>query len=133
MKKLYFFIFIFIFSIIGLVFFSFYCKKVQMPKDFLFIEEEMKPAIHFVKDYYEKKHSFPSEEDFFHNKLKCAGRIYIKEEYEKFKDSDYKDFSEEIVIPQGEYIICIWRGEGNALYYSYTNKIYANYVITDYN
>ena len=65
MKKLYFFIFIFIFSIIGLVFFSFYCKKVQMPKDFLFIEEEMKPAIHFVKDYYEKKHSLPSEEDFF--------------------------------------------------------------------
>ncbi len=98
----------------------------QIKKDRNFIDNEMKPAIIFVKDFYEKNGYCPVESDFRHTNLQCKGRIDIHIEGTTFKDENYDDFKKEIIIPKNEYIIWIWRGEWAELYYSYTNKIYSN-------
>ena len=98
----------------------------QRQKDFAFIEEEMKPAILFVRKFYGENARLPTEEDFYHAGLKCKGRIEVIKEGKKFKDKNYKRFADEIEIPKGEYIIWIWRGEWAELYYSHNLMIYSN-------
>lgn len=49
----------------------------QIKKDRNFIDNEMKPAIIFVKDFYEKNGYCPAESDFRHTNLQCKGRIDI--------------------------------------------------------
>lgn len=113
------------FAVFLIVIFN-HLAEEQIKKDKKFIDTEMKPAIIFVKDFYEKNGYCPAELDFRHTNLQCKGRIDIHIEGTTFKDENYDDFKKEIIIPKNEYIIWIWRGEWAELYYSYTNKIYSN-------
>ena len=113
------------FAVFLIVIFN-HLAEEQIKKDKKFIDTEMKPAIIFVKDFYEKNGYCPAESDFRHTNLQCKGRIDIHIEGTTFKDANYDDFKKEIIIPKNEYIIWIWRGEWAELYYSYTNKIYSN-------
>lgn len=113
--------------VFGLIFlYGEYLLYKQKPKDLAFVEEVIKPAVLFTRKFYEENGVLPAEEDFAHAGLKCAGRVYIYTEGKKFQNKDYKDFKKEIVIPEGHYIIAIWRGEWDELYYSRCALIYSN-------
>lgn len=64
------------FAVFLIVIFN-HLAEEQIKKDKKFIDTEMKPAIIFVKDFYEKSGYCPAESDFRHTNLQCKGRIDI--------------------------------------------------------